>query len=74
MATETLDARGLKCPQPTLKLSIFSRKVSQGSLVEVLADCPEFPNDVKKWCTSNHKVLLACNDTGGGMYKAEIQF
>ncbi len=74
MATETLDAMGLKCPQPVLKVAILARKIAAGTLLEVLADCSAFPDDVKKWCQKNGKVLVACNDTGGGKFKAQIQF
>ncbi len=74
MATETLDASGLKCPQPVLKLAILAKKIAAGSLLEVLADCPAFPDDVKKWCDKNGKVLIACSDLGGGKFKAQVQF
>ena len=42
--------------------------------MEVLADCPSFPNDVEKWCTQQGKVLLVMSDEGDGKHKAQIQF
>ena len=74
MATEILDCFGMKCPQPVLKMSIVSRKLEPGTVLEVKADCPEFPTDVKKWCEKQGKVLIACNDLGGGKFKAQVQF
>ena len=69
-----LDYRGLRCPQPILKLTIQARQIAAGTTVEVLADCPDFPNDLKKYCERHGKVLLACTDTGGGAFKAQVQF
>lgn len=74
MATETLDCNGMKCPQPVLKLAIVSRKVAAGTLLEVLADCPQFPEDIKKWCLKTGKVLIVCNSLGGGKFRAQVQF
>jgi len=74
MPNQTLDCLGMKCPQPVLKMALTSRKLSAGTVLEVLADCPEFPNDVKKWCAKKGKVLIACTPMGGGKYKAQVQF
>ncbi len=74
MAKVTLNCNGLKCPQPVLKIAIRSRKLRPGTQLEVFADCDEFPEDVKKWCHNNKRQLLHCTDTGGGRFRAEIQF
>jgi tRNA 2-thiouridine synthesizing protein A len=74
MATQVLDCYGMKCPQPVLKMAIVSRKIAAGTILEVLADCPQFPGDIKKWCDKQGKALLSCNDTGGGKFKAQVQF
>ena len=70
----TLDYTGLRCPQPSLKLSIKARSISPGTMVEVLADCPEFPGDMKKLCQRLGKTLISCVSTGGGSFRAQIQF
>jgi len=62
---EVLDARGLKCPQPVLKVAIKARTVPPGTSLEVQADCPTFPSDIDKWCKDNGKVLVSCVDRGG---------
>ncbi len=74
VAVESLDCLGMKCPQPVLKIAMMSRSMPENTLLEVLADCHEFPNDVKKWCSGQGKVLVSCTDTGGGSFKAQIQF
>ena len=74
MGTEVLDCNGMKCPQPVLKMAIVSRKIAPGTTLEVLADCPQFPSDIKKWCDKQGKVLIACNDLGGGKFRAQVQF
>lgn len=58
MATETYDARGLKCPQPTLKMTILSSKMQKGDLLEVLADCPTFEQDILSWAGRMKKTIL----------------
>ncbi len=74
MAVKTLDALGLKCPQPILKVAAFVPQMQSGDILEVLADCPSFPNDIKAWCQKTGKTLLFCMDEGGGKHKAQIQF
>jgi len=61
---EVLDCRGLKCPQPVLKLAIKARTAPPGTAIEVHGDCPTFPVDVEKWCKDNGKVLVSCVDRG----------
>jgi len=56
---EVLDYRGLKCPQPVLKLAIKANTLPKGTTVEVLADCHSFPTDVTNWCTKSGKVLVS---------------
>ncbi len=64
MATQTLDARGLKCPQPTLKITIVAIKMKAGDVLEVVADCPTFEKDVREWVTRSKKVLIYIRDEG----------
>ena len=51
-----------------------TRKVAAGTTLEVLADCPQFPDDIKKWCEKQGKVLLSCSPLGAGKFKAQVQF
>jgi len=74
MATKTLDALGLKCPQPILKVAAMAPQMGAGDILEVTADCASFPNDIKAWASKTGKTLLFCMDEGGGKHKAQIQF
>ncbi len=74
MAIKTLNTYGLKCPQPILKVAAMAPQMQPGDILEVLADCPSFPKDIKAWAEKTGKTLLFCTDEGGGKYKAQIQF
>jgi tRNA 2-thiouridine synthesizing protein A len=58
MATKTIDARGLKCPQPQLKMLAEVRAMSKGDIIEVVADCATFETDIRQWCQRSKKALL----------------
>lgn len=70
---EVLDCRGLKCPQPVLKVAIKSNSIPSGETLEVHADCSSFESDIKKWCEDSGKVLISCVDHGG-YNVATVQF
>jgi len=55
---KTIDAKGLKCPQPTLMLLTESMKMKKGDIIEVVADCSTFENDVRQFCELKKKALL----------------
>jgi len=72
--TKVLDTKGLKCPQPIIKVAALAKTLSEGDILEVTADCPSFPKDVEAWCEKTGRILLDLQDEGGGVYKAEIEF
>lgn len=73
MATEKLDCLGLKCPQPILKVAAKIPTMQAGDIIEVLADCPSFPTDMRAWCGKTGKVLLMLSTDGTGKHTAQIQ-
>jgi tRNA 2-thiouridine synthesizing protein A len=73
MAASALDARGLKCPQPILKITVMSVKMKPGDTLEVIADCPTFEKDVRDWCNRARKTLLWVREEGMAK-KVQIQF
>jgi len=73
MASQLLDARGLKCPQPTLKITVIATKLKAGDQLEVVADCPTFENDVRDWCARAKKVMLWMKPDGDAK-RCLIQF
>ena len=74
MTNHTLDALGLKCPQPVLKVAIMAKQMQPGDMLEIVADCESFPEDIGKWCTTKGYTLLFCAVDGDGKAKAQIQF
>jgi tRNA 2-thiouridine synthesizing protein A len=74
MAVQIINAVGLKCPQPILKIAAKSPDMVPGDILEVTADCPTFEKDVRAWCDRLKRVLLSIKDEGGGKIKVQIQF
>ncbi len=74
MATEKLDATGLKCPQPILKIAAKSPSMNEGDILEVTGDCPTFEKDVKTWCDRLNKNLLWIREEENGVKRCQIQF
>ena len=71
--TTHLDCRGLKCPEPMLKLTTLFLKANPGELIEILADCPTFENDLRAWCEKTKRSLLWIRDEGAGAKKALVR-
>lgn len=74
MATISLDALGLRCPQPILKIAAKSAEIKSGDVLEVIADCPTFEKDVRQWCERTKKTLMWVRNEGGGKMRCQIQF
>ena len=73
MPTQTIDARGLKCPQPILKITASAIKMKAGDIIEIIADCSTFENDLRDWCQRSKKMLMWVKEETGAK-KAQIQF
>jgi tRNA 2-thiouridine synthesizing protein A len=73
MANQTLDCKGMKCPQPALKVHMLSMKMQPGELLEVVADCATFEKDIRDFCTRCKKVLLWVKDEGGGAKRCLVR-
>ncbi len=73
MAVKEIDATGLKCPQPILKVTIAMPEMHAGDMLEVKADCDSFDEDIRKWCERMNKTLLAVA-RDGDLVTAQIQF
>ena len=75
MAVVVTDSRGMRCPIPILNLSmkIMKKEVGPGDTLEVVADCPAFPVEVKKWCEQSKKVLVYLRDEGNGVFRCQIR-
>ena len=73
-ADRVLDASGLKCPQPVLKLSVISPDMKAGEILEIIGDCPTFEKDITAWCIRLKKTMLSMRDEGNYRKRALIRF
>ena len=63
--TITVDACGLQCPGPILKLKKNMDTMSAGERIEVKATDPGFPRDAEAWCQSTgNRFLSKTNENG----------
>jgi tRNA 2-thiouridine synthesizing protein A len=74
LSVRTLDATGLKCPQPLMKMALLSADMKHGDILEVTADCPTFETDVRAWCARLKRTLLLVNSEGGYRKTVQIRF
>jgi tRNA 2-thiouridine synthesizing protein A len=59
-----LDARGLVCPMPIIKLSKIVKAINPGDTLEVRADDPAFESDVTTWCQKMGHSLVSVEKDG----------
>jgi len=64
MATKMVDCKGLKCPQPSLRMLTEAKTMANGDIMEVVADCPTFEDDVRSWCGQTNRALLWIRQEG----------
>ncbi|MBI5500420.1 MAG: sulfurtransferase TusA family protein [Deltaproteobacteria bacterium] len=74
MANTVIDACGMRCPEPVLKIAIKSAELPAGDTLEVVGDCPTFEKDVRAWCQRLKKPLLWVRSDGGSKVRVQIQF
>jgi tRNA 2-thiouridine synthesizing protein A len=60
----TVDARGHRCPAPTLRLRRALERAGQGQIVRLLADDPLAKIDVPHFCQAEGFRLLSSRQAG----------
>ncbi len=60
-----IDACGLSCPGPIMKLKEGIDKLSTGQILEITATDPGFVRDSESWCQSTGNRILSTDATGG---------
>ncbi|HEX6865997.1 MAG TPA: sulfurtransferase TusA family protein [Caulobacteraceae bacterium] len=66
MAESVVDARGHRCPVPTLRLQRALEGLNSGEVVKLLADDPMARIDVPHFASeAGHEVLEALEEAGG---------
>ena len=61
---DVIDARGLMCPLPVLRLGKALRGLTEGTVVQILADDPVAVIDIPNFCREAGHELLAQSDVG----------
>jgi len=73
MSETTLNCKGLRCPEPTLKLTAVAIKLKSGDFISVQADCPTFEKDLRGWCQRMKKILIFIREESDGSKLAQIK-
>ena len=55
----TVDALGLLCPLPVLRVEQAARRLAPGAVLAVLADDPAITDDLPAWCAGRGHALLS---------------
>ena len=71
-ADQTLDALGLRCPEPVMMVRLAIRKLQDGQTLLVTADDPSTTRDVPSFCRFMQHTLLA-SDTDKAPYRFLIK-
>ncbi len=65
MVDETLDARGLFCPEPVMMLHQAVRQLQAGQVLHVLASDPSTRRDIPRFCAFLGHSLLQTDEQQG---------
>jgi len=60
----TVDAFGLLCPLPIIKVATACKKLDPGMVVELIATDPGVIKDMKDWCKANRHEYI-CDEIEG---------
>jgi len=65
---DTLDAKGLMCPMPIVKLAKKMKEMPVGAVLELIADDVGSKEDVPAWCQRTGNQLVSQKEEGGAFY------
>jgi len=65
---DTLDAKGLMCPMPIVKLAKKMKELPVGAVLELIADDVGSKEDVPAWCKRTGNELVEEKEEGGVFY------
>jgi tRNA 2-thiouridine synthesizing protein A len=55
----TIDAVGLYCPEPILKLAEHIKTMEEGQTLKIMADDPGSLEDIPAWCRRTGHLLVS---------------
>ena len=73
MTEEILDATGLLCPLPVLKLRKHLKFMKIGDVVAVLADDPAAAIDIPHFCTETGQELVSKTNSENGVKEYTVK-
>ena len=65
MSTVKIDAQGLRCPEPIVKLAVMAAKMKEGGIIEISGDCSTFEADIRIWTKRMQKAILEISEVDG---------
>lgn len=68
-----VDARGLRCPLPVIRLAQVARDAPAGTNITVLATDPAARHDIPAWCRMRHHELLEVSEVFEGAHSERAQ-
>jgi NADPH-dependent 2,4-dienoyl-CoA reductase/sulfur reductase-like enzyme/peroxiredoxin family protein/rhodanese-related sulfurtransferase/TusA-related sulfurtransferase len=71
-ATRHIDARGLQCPGPIMRLKTELDSMAEGEVVTIECSDPGFSSDIVGWCRSTGNKLVNVG-AGKGSYVATVE-
>lgn len=69
----TVDAVGLFCPMPVVKLKLEMENVETNQVVELLADDPGVLEDLPVWCRETDNRLISLEKNRESIFVAYIE-
>ncbi len=64
-ATLLIDACGLQCPGPIMKLKAAMDEIKEGETIQIKATEMGFVTDIPSWCSRTGNSLLSLSNSGG---------
>lgn len=64
-AAETVDARGLRCPLPVIRLAARAKELPAGTEVSVLSTDPAAQHDVPAWARMRGHETVGSTESEG---------
>lgn len=61
---EILDARGLLCPMPVIRVQDQVARMQPGEVLQAVCSDPGVLNDIPAWCRLNGHIVLDTEDNG----------
>ena len=69
----TVDACGLYCPLPIIRLAAAARGAAPGTEMELLADDPGVREDLPAWCTGHGHTLVSLEEDSDGVIRSRVR-